>query len=45
MSTQMERQLNSLSAQIDFEKESILKNPNWGYIDTYADIKSGWIIS
>jgi hypothetical protein len=39
-STQMERQLNSLSAQMDFEKEDILKNPAWEYVGTYTDIGS-----
>jgi hypothetical protein len=37
----MERQLNSLSAQMDFEKEDILENPDWEYVSTYIDIKSG----
>ncbi len=45
VSTQMERQLNSLSAQMDFEKEDTLENPDWEYVDTYADIKSGRTIS
>lgn len=33
----MERQLNSLSAQMDFEQQDILDHPNW----EYADIGSG----
>jgi DNA invertase Pin-like site-specific DNA recombinase len=37
----MERQLNSLSAQMDFEKQDILDHPNWEYVDTYTDIGSG----
>ena len=41
----MERQLNSLSAQMDFEKEDILENPDWEYVGTYIDIKSGRTIS
>jgi len=45
VSTQMERQLNSLSAQMDFEREDILENPDWEYVDTYSDIKSGRTIS
>jgi len=45
VSTQMERQLQSLSAQMDFEKEDILENPAWEYVGTYTDIKSGRTIS
>jgi len=41
VSTKMERQLNSLSAQMDFEKQDILDHPNWKYVDTYTDIGSG----
>ncbi len=41
VSTQMERQLNSLSAQIDFQRQDILDHPMWEYIDTYTDIGSG----
>jgi DNA invertase Pin-like site-specific DNA recombinase len=41
----MERQLQSLSAQMDFEKEDILENPDWEYVGTYIDIKSGRTIS
>ena len=41
VSTKMERQLNSLSAQMDFEKQDILDHPHWKYIDTYTDIGSG----
>ena len=41
VSTQMERQLNSLSAQMDFQRQDILDHPLWEYIDTYADIGSG----
>jgi DNA invertase Pin-like site-specific DNA recombinase len=37
----MERQLNSLSAQIDFEMQDILDHPSWEYVDTYTDIGSG----
>jgi DNA invertase Pin-like site-specific DNA recombinase len=37
----MERQLNSLSAQMDFEMQDILDHPNWEYVDTYSDIGSG----
>jgi DNA invertase Pin-like site-specific DNA recombinase len=37
----MERQLDSLSAQMDFEQEDILDHPNWEYVDTYTDISSG----
>ncbi len=37
----MEWQLQSLSAQMDFEKEDILENPDWEYVGTYTDIKSG----
>ncbi|MDT4761164.1 recombinase family protein [Sphaerochaeta sp. PS] len=33
--------MNSLSAQMDFQKEEILDHPHWKYIDTYTDIKSG----
>ncbi|MEA5030572.1 MAG: recombinase family protein [Sphaerochaeta sp.] len=45
VSTQMERQLNSLSAQMDFEKEDIPENPDWEYVGTSTDIKSGRTIS
>jgi len=45
VSTQMERQLQSLSAQMDFEKEDILENPDWEYVGTYTDVKSGRTIS
>jgi site-specific DNA recombinase len=41
VSTQMERQLNSLSAQMDFQRQDILDHPMWEYIDTYTDIGSG----
>ncbi|NCB66840.1 MAG: recombinase family protein, partial [Bacilli bacterium] len=41
VSTQMERQLNSLSAQMDFQRQDILDHPMWEYIDTYTDISSG----
>ena len=40
-STKIERQLNSLSAQMDFEKQDILDHPLWEYVDTYTDIGSG----
>jgi len=45
VSTKMERQLNSLSAQMDFEKQDILDHPLWEYVDTYSDIKSGRTIN
>src|SRR3989339_1773708 len=45
VSTHMERQLQSLSAQMDFEKEDIMENPAWEYVGTYTDIKSGRTIS
>ncbi len=45
VSTHMERQLQSLSAQMDFEKEDIQENPAWEYVGTYTDIKSGRTIS
>ncbi len=41
VSSKMERQLNSLSAQMDFEMQDILDHPNWEYVDTYTDIGSG----
>ena len=41
VSTKMERQLNSLSAQMDFEQQDNLDHPNWKYVDTYTDIGSG----
>jgi DNA invertase Pin-like site-specific DNA recombinase len=41
VSSKMERQLHSLSAQMDFEKQDILDNPLWQYVDTYTDISSG----
>jgi len=41
VSTEMERQLNSLSAQIDFQRQDILDHPLWEFIDTYTDIGSG----
>lgn len=41
VSTKMERQLDSLSAQMDFEKQDILDHPHWEYISTYTDIGSG----
>lgn len=37
----MERQLGSLSAQIDFQEEDIRENPGWVLVGTYADTKSG----
>jgi DNA invertase Pin-like site-specific DNA recombinase len=37
----MERQLNSLSAQMDFQRQDILDHPMWEYVDTYTDIGSG----
>jgi DNA invertase Pin-like site-specific DNA recombinase len=37
----MERQLNSLSAQMDFQKQDILDRPDWDYVGTYTDIGSG----
>ena len=30
---------------MDFEKEDILDNPDWEYVGTYTDIKSGRTIS
>ena len=30
---------------MDFEKEDILENPDWEYVGTYIDIKSGRTIS
>jgi site-specific DNA recombinase len=41
VSTRMERQLNSLSAQMDFERQDILDHPLWEYVDTYTDMGSG----
>ena len=41
ISTKMERQLNSLSAQMDFQKEDIINHLGWEYVGTYSDIKSG----
>jgi len=41
VSTKMERQLDSLSAQMDFEKQDILDHPLWEYVETYTDIGSG----
>lgn len=41
----MEKQQNSLSAQRDFQKEDILENSDWKYIETYSDIKSGRTIN
>ena len=41
VSSKMERQLNSLLAQMDFEMQDIIDHPNWQYVDTYADIGSG----
>lgn len=41
VSTQMERQLNSLSSQMDFQRQDILDHPMWEYVDTYTDIGSG----
>jgi DNA invertase Pin-like site-specific DNA recombinase len=37
----MEQQLDSLSAQMDFQRQDILDHPMWEYIDTYTDIGSG----
>ncbi len=37
----MERQLNSLSSQMDFQRQDILDHPLWEFIDTYTDIGSG----
>jgi DNA invertase Pin-like site-specific DNA recombinase len=45
VSTKMEQQLNSLSAQMDFEKEDILNHSGWDYVETYTDIKSGRTIN
>jgi site-specific DNA recombinase len=41
VSTKMERQLNSLSAQMDFERQDILDHPLWEYVGTYTDMGSG----
>jgi predicted site-specific integrase-resolvase len=41
VSTKMERKLNSLSAQMDFERQDILDRPLWEYVDTYTDMGSG----
>ena len=41
VSTKMERQMNSISAQMYFEKQDILDHPLWEYVDTFADIGSG----
>lgn len=41
VSTKMERQLNSLSAQMNFQKQDIQDHPLYEYIETYTDIKSG----
>ncbi len=41
VSTQMERQMNSLSAQMDFQKQDILDRPDWEYAGTYTDVGSG----
>ena len=41
VSSEVERQMHSLSAQMDFEKQDILDHPNWKYVDTYTDISSG----
>ena len=45
ISTKMERQLNSLSAQMDFQKQDILDRPDWEYVGTYTDIGSGRCIN
>lgn len=37
----MERQLGSLSAQMDFQKQDILDNPMWEYAGTYTDVGFG----
>jgi DNA invertase Pin-like site-specific DNA recombinase len=41
ISTKMERQIDSLSAQMDFQRQDILDHPMWEHIDTYTDIGSG----
>jgi DNA invertase Pin-like site-specific DNA recombinase len=41
VSSKMERQLHSLSAQMDFEKQDILDHSLWQYVDTYTDISTG----
>jgi DNA invertase Pin-like site-specific DNA recombinase len=41
VSTKMERQLNSLSARMDFERQDILDHPLWEYVDIYTDMGSG----
>ena len=37
VSSDKDEQLNSLSNQIAYYKEKILKNPNWTYVDGYID--------
>jgi site-specific DNA recombinase len=39
VSTELELQRNSLSAQMDFQKQKILENRDWEYIGTYTDTK------
>ena len=41
VSTKMDNQLNSLSDQMKFQKEEIVNHPDWSYVATYSDIKSG----
>jgi len=45
VSTKMERQLDSLSAQMDFQKQDIMDRPDWEYVDTYTDVGSGRCIN
>ncbi len=41
VSTDLELQQNSLSAQMDFQKQDIMEIREWEYVATYTDTKSG----
>jgi DNA invertase Pin-like site-specific DNA recombinase len=41
VSTELELQRNSLTAQMDFQKQEILENRDWEYVAIYTDTKSG----
>jgi len=40
VSTEMDRQLNSLEYQMEFQKLDIMEKRDWRYVATYTDITS-----
>lgn len=41
VSTEMDRQLNSLECQMEFQKQDIMEKLDWRYVATYSDTTSG----